>query len=432
MTVFPPSSLPRVLRHGLTVICLATLCATARATPDASHWVASWAAAPQSVSPHPAAPSYDRAPAIDRQTVRQIIYSRVAGKQVRIRISNRYGHEPLVIARTHIARALAKAGIDPASDTPVTFHGKAEAVIPAGGELRSDPVRFKAKAGDAMAVSFYVDRAVAPRTWHKLASQVNYLSSPGDYTADPGGKAFPGRLTSFLWLAGLDVDTGTRAAFSAVAIGDSVTDGMRSTLNANMRWPDVLAGRLTGTPASVVNLGIAGNRLLSDSPCYGERLVSRFNADALEQPAVRVAIVLIGINDINFAAMPPHAGLDCDAPHTRVDAAAMIAGFQGLIAAAHAHQVRIIGGTITPASLPPAREAIRIAVNHWIRSSGKFDEVADFDAALRDPRQPSRLLARFDSGDQVHPSDAGYAEMGRLIPLAQLGVTQSASAWHRH
>jgi lysophospholipase L1-like esterase len=409
-------------------VLLAALCASATAAPDTGHWVASWAAAPQSVPQNPAAPSYNRAPTIDRQTVRQIIYSRLAGQQVRIVISNRYGHEPLVIAKTRIARALAKAGIDAASDTAVTFHGKAEAVIPAGGELRSDPVAFKTAAGDAIAVSSYVAGKVAPQTWHKLSSQVNYLSSPGDQTAETSGQAFPARVTSFLWLSGLEVETAARGEFAVVAIGDSITDGMRSTLNANRRWPDVLAARLKGTPASVVNAGISGNRLLSDSPCYGEKLVSRFKPDALEQPAVRVAIVLIGINDITFANMRPRAGLDCDYPHTKVDASSLIAGFQTLIAEAHAQKVKIIGTTILPASLPADQEATRTAVNKWIRESGKFDAVVDFDAALRDPKQPTRMLPRFDSDDHVHPNDAGYAEMGALIPIKQLDAEASTTA----
>jgi lysophospholipase L1-like esterase len=435
MTVLSHSSLTRSLeravRRGFVAASLAVALAapayaaapTAKpaAAAETSHWVAAWAAAPQSVPQNPAAPSYNRAPQIERQTIRQVIYSRVAGQQARIVISNRYGKDPLVIARTRIAQSLPRAAIEADTDTAVTFHGKAEAVVPAGGELRSDPVAFKTRPGEAIAVSFYIDKTVAPLTWHKLASQVNYVSGRGDYSSEASGKSFPSRITSYLWLAGLEVDTGKRDDYAVAAIGDSITDGMRSTLNANRRWPDVLAQRLAGTSASVVNLGISGNRLLSDSPCYGERLVARFKPDALEQPAVRSAIILIGINDINFANMRPRAGLDCDFPHTQVSAATLIAGYERLIAEAHAKQVKLIAGTITPASLPPDREAIRTAVNKWIRESGKFDAVIDFDAALRDPQQPSRMLPKYDSDDHVHPNDAGYAEMGKLIPLDRLG-----------
>jgi lysophospholipase L1-like esterase len=404
-----------IRRTASSVFLVAALCAAVQAAPESGHWVASWAAAPQRVPDRADAPSYNKAPAVDRQTVRQIIYTRLAGNRVRLHLSNRYGSEPLVIARTHIALSRSAAATDAASDTLVTFHGKAEAVIPAGGELRSDPVALAVPAGGALAVSFYVDHGVRPLTWHKLASQVNYLSDAGNHAAEPAATVFRKRFTSYLWLDGLDVDTGTRAGdFAVAAIGDSITDGMRSTLNANRRWPDMLARRLVGTGVSVVNLGVSGNRLLNDSACYGERMVARFTPDALEQSGVR---------DIDFPAMRPRSGLDCDAPHTAVSAADMAAGYESLIAAARARHIRLIGATLTPASFPPAREEIRLAVNHWIRTSGKFDAVIDFDAALRDPAQPSRLIPRFDSGDHVHPSDAGYAEMAGLIPLKLLGVS---------
>lgn len=420
MHSFPEFS--QLLRRAVSAICIAAACTVAHARQPAN-WVAAWAAAPQSVPQNTDAPSYDRAPIIDRQTVRQIIYPRLAGAQARIQISNRYGQEPLVIAKTRIARVSSSANTDPASDAPVTFHGKQEAIIAPGTELRSDPIKFNVKAGAPLAVSFYIDAKVTPRTWHKLSSQVNYVSLQGDHTGDAAAVAFRGRVTSFLWLTGVDVDTAPRSGYAVVAIGDSITDGMRSTLNTNRRWPDVLARRLASEQVSVVNMGISGNRLLGDSPCYGERLTARFSRDALAQPAVHSVIVLIGINDINFAATPPRPGLDCDAPHRHVTAGELIKGYDDLIAAAHERKVRIIGGTLTPANLPPDREAIRTEVNRWIRNSGKFDDVIDFDAMLRDPKQPSKLISRFDSGDHIHPSDAGYAEMGMTVSTAELGVT---------
>lgn len=172
----------------------------------------------------------------------------------------------------------------------------------------------------------------------------------------------------------------------------------------------------------MANLGISGNRLLSDSRCYGIALERRFERDVLTRAGVKVAVLLIGINDINFAAMPARSGLDCDAPHTRVDAQALIAGYRRVIAAAHARGVAVFGATLTPASLPPAREAIRREVNEWIRTSGAFDGVVDFDAALRDPAKPSTLLRRYNSGDDIHPSDAGYAAMAEAVPLERLAA----------
>jgi lysophospholipase L1-like esterase len=212
-------------------------------------------------------------------------------------------------------------------------------------------------------------------------------------------------------------------ATAIAAIGDSITDGMRSSLNQNRRWPDVLARRLATSgnrSTAVVNLGISGNRLLNDSPCYGDALMTRFSRDVLDRPGVKAVVVLIGINDINFAAMPARSGLDCDFPHASVTAADLIAGYQRVIAAARHAGVRAFGGTLTPASLPPQRENIRLAVNDWIRSSHAFDGVVDFDAALRDPAQPDRLPSKFDSGDHIHPSDAGYAAMAGAVPVEAL------------
>jgi lysophospholipase L1-like esterase len=200
---------------------------------------------------------------------------------------------------------------------------------------------------------------------------------------------------------------------------------MRSTLNANRRWPDALARRLREegrTNVAVIDLGISGNRLLSDSPCYGDALVRRFGRDVVAHPGVGTAILLVGINDINFQAMPPRAGLDCDSPHTAVTADDLIAGYRRVIGEAHAHGIRILGATLTPASLPPQREAIRLAANRWIRTGGAFDGVVDFDAALRDPAEPARLRHEYDSGDHIHPSDAGYAAMGAAVPARALAV----------
>jgi lysophospholipase L1-like esterase len=220
-------------------------------------------------------------------------------------------------------------------------------------------------------------------------------------------------------MSGLSVDAAPASA-AVAAIGDSITDGMRSSLNQNRRWPDALARRFAASgnrSTAIVNLGISGNRLLSDSPCYGDALATRFEHDVLARPGVKTAILLIGINDINFAAMPPRNGLDCDFPHTSVTAADLIAGYERLIAAARHAGVKVFGATLTPASLPPQRESIRRAVNQWIRTSHAFDGVVDFDAALRDPAQPDRLQRNFDSGDHIHPGDAGYSAMAEAVPM---------------
>lgn len=417
-----------IVRLGLITLCALWMHAAAArelgAQAGGASWVGAWAMAPQAVAQHPAAPGYDRAPAVFNATVRQIIVPTLPGPALRLRLSNRFGTQDVRIDKVTVAMVRRGAAIDPATLRTVLFDGQASLRIPAGGSRVSDAVDLPVQAGKALAVSLAVHGNVTPQTWHKLASQVNFISAAGDHADDAGGAAFTRRVTSYLWLDGMQVRTpAAEHAAAVVAIGDSITDGMRSSLNADRRWPDVLARRLREAGIrnlAVLNAGISGNRLLHDSPCYGISLEQRFARDALDQPGVRAVIVLAGINDINFGFVAPHAGLDCDVPHVKVSAADLIAGYRALIAQAHARGVVIVGGTITPANLPPGRETVRRAVNAWIRHSHAFDGVIDFDAALRDPAQPSRLLPRFDSGDHVHPSDAGYAAMAAAVPLGLL------------
>ncbi|VVD93616.1 GDSL family lipase [Pandoraea morbifera] len=381
--------------------------------------VATWATAPQAVAQHPAAPSFNRAPAVGGRTVRQIVYPTLSGNEVRVRFSNTFGTQPLEIGAASLAVSERGAAVDAASLRALTFGGRPAASLAPGASVESDPLPFAVRAGTPLAVSLFTREARTPTTWHKIAQQTAFLSGTGNYVDAAQGSSFPTRFTNTVWLSGLSVVPDV-PAHAIVAIGDSITDGMRSTLNANRRWPDGLARRLEAAgrrDVAVLNLGISGNRLLHDSACYGERLLTRFRRDALEQPGVRTVVVQIGINDINFGYVPPHAGLDCDVPHVIVTAPEMIAGYQSLIAAAHAKHVRILGTTIPPGKLPPEREAVREAVNQWVRTSGAFDGVIDFDAALRDPAQPTRMQPRLDSGDGTHPSDAGYAAMADAVPL---------------
>ncbi|WP_084664213.1 SGNH/GDSL hydrolase family protein [Pandoraea faecigallinarum] len=381
--------------------------------------VGAWATAPQAVAQHPGAPSFNRAPAVGGRTVRQIVFPTLSGNEVRVRFSNAYGSQPLVIERASLAVSLRGAAVDAASLRNLTFGAQPGARIAPGASLESDPLPFAVRAGTPLAVSLFTRESKTPTTWHKIAQQTAFLSAAGDFVDNAQAASFPSRFTNTLWLAGLSVVPEV-PSHAIVAIGDSITDGMRSTLNANRRWPDGLARRLESAgrrDVAVLNLGISGNRLLNDSPCYGERLIARFRRDALEQPGVKTVVVQIGINDINFGYVAPHAGLDCDVPHVIVTVPEMIAGYQSLIAAARARNVRIVGTTIPPGKLPPEREAVREAVNRWVRTGGAFDGVIDFDAALRDPSQPTRMLPRLDSGDGTHPSDAGYAAMADAVPL---------------
>ena len=385
-------------------------------------WVAAWATALQPIPDLAAPPPLYRAPDVAGRTVRQIVYPTVSGRAARIRVSNAYGRAPLVIEDAGLARAGDGAALAERSVAPVRFGGKASVTLAPGQELDSDPVAIDVTAGRPYAISLRMGANQRMTVWHRVSNQFNYVSAPGDHVDDPGAGAFRTRFTQYAWVTELAVEAGSARA-SVAAIGDSITDGLRSSLNRNQRWPDALTRRLTASGADslgVVNLGISGNRLLSDSACYGTSLASRFGRDALSRSGVKAVIVLIGINDINFAAMPPRAGLDCDSPHTQVTAASLIDGYRRLIEAAHRQGVKAFGATLTPAALPAGREAIRLEVNRWIRSGGGFDGVVDFDAILRDPARPSVLQRRYDSGDGIHPSDAGYAAMAEAVPVEQL------------
>ena len=384
-------------------------------------WVTSWATALQSIPQRDSLPALYRAPEVAGRTVRQIVYPTLGGTLARVHVSNLYGRTPLVIEAMAIAPSAGGAAASEAGMVRVTFGGRAQVSVPPGAALDSDPVHTDLKAGAPYAISSYMGPEQTMVAWHRVASQVNYLSRPGSHVADASSGAFTERFTQYAWVTGLAVEA--PGASTVAAIGDSITDGMRSTLNQNRRWPDALARRIAQSQRAdlaVIDLGVSGNRLLSDSPCYGEALERRFGRDALGHAGVRTVVLLIGINDINFQSMPARSGLDCDYPHTHVDANDLIAGYRRVVAQAHGRGVRIFGATLTPASLPPEREAIRTAVNQWIRTSGVFDGVVDFDAALRDPADPVRLRRGYDSGDHIHPSDAGYAAMADAVPLAAI------------
>jgi lysophospholipase L1-like esterase len=414
----------RVLALTAVTMLFVSSAFAADPSPADQQWVSAWGTALQPIPQRAALPALYRAPDVAGRTVRQIVYPGLDGHHVRLRLSNAYGTAPLVIRSVRVARAVSgsSASTRSGSSRAVTFGGRTEVSISPGSQVDSDSLAFDVAARQPLAVSIHVGEDQKLVAWHRVSSQVNYISAPGNHADDAAAASFRTKFTQFAWLTNLSVDAPSARAI--VAIGDSITDGMRSTPNANRRWPDALARRLAqkgiGNTA-IVNAGISGNRLLNGSPCYGDAVVSRFDHDALRQPGVRSVILLVGINDINFPAMPPHAGLDCDDPHTPVTADLLLRGYRRLIAQAHQRGVKIYGATLTPASLPPEREAIRTQVNDSIRASHAFDGVIDFDRALRDPAQPDRLQRRYDSGDHIHPSDAGYAAMADAVSIDDLG-----------
>jgi len=422
MLTAPFRTARRLLRAWISIL-LATACSAVPAYAAApasvsTGWVTAWASAMQSIPEVASPPPLYRTPDVADRTVRQIVYPTLSGRAVRIRLSNSAGRTPVTLTDVSLAQSAGGAATRAGTAVRATFGGRPAVTLQPGAEIDSDPIETTVTAGEPYAISLTAGPRQTVTAWHRVANQVNYVSTEGDHSADTAPHAYPRKFTESVWVSGLDVRAPD--AVAVAAIGDSITDGLRSSLNRNRRWPDAFAGRLAQAghaPAAVLNLGISGNRLLSDSPCYGEALERRFARDALSHAGVRVVIVLIGINDINFASMPLRAGLDCDFPHTAVTAHDLTTGYLRLIDRAHRSGVRIFGATLTPASLPPAREAVRTAVNDWIRTSHAFDGVVDFDAALRDPGHPDRLQPRWDSGDHIHPNDDGYTAMAAAVPL---------------
>jgi lysophospholipase L1-like esterase len=348
------------------------------------------------------------------QTVRSIVRVSVGGRAVRLRLSNVFGAAPLRVSGAHIAVRLAGAATLPGTTRAVTFAGGERAVaIPAGGRITSDPVSLEVDDGADLAVSLYFRAATGPATWHPAALTTSYCSGPGDHGAGNAAAAFAHPDTSWYFLDGVEVQNpGVRGA--VVAFGPSATDGIGSAPDANERYPDLLARRLRARPdgerLSVLNAGIAGNKLLADNGICGQSALNRFVRDAVEQTGVRAVILWEGNNDV---ATRPDMPL-----------AEAVGAYQRLIGVAHAHGVRVIGATLQPHEgagfYSPAGNRLREALNQWIRWSGAFDAVADFDRVLQDPRRPRRLRPAYDSGDHLHPNSAGYRAIAESVDLAAL------------
>ncbi len=349
------------------------------------------------------------------RTLRMVAHTSVGGRSPRIHLSNLRGTTPLVIGAVSIATQAAKATAFAGSERVVTFSRNRSVTIAAGAETTSDPIPMAVRADQNVLVSLYLPQATSSATWHSDAFDTTYLSLPGDHTRDIDDADYVAATTSWYYLSGLDL-VPSDAHGTVVAFGDSITDGYNTPNGAYHRWPDDLARRLAAArrPTGVVDAGIGGNRVVTDVPniWQGVSAVKRFAHDALGQPGVRTVILMEGINDIGNNA-GPNGG-----PLTAQD---LITGYRTLIGQAHAARVRLIGGTILPDKgagyYSDAAEAIRQSVNTWIRTSGAFDGVVDFDQALADPANPAALLPRYDSGDHLHPNEAGMQALADAVDL---------------
>ena len=384
-----------------------------------AHWVGSWAASQQV----PETANQIDPELLRDATLRQIVHLTVGGSQLRVRVSNAFGTQPLHLTGVHVARPVsaASAEIDAASDTAVTFGGARDVTVPAGGEYLSDAVAFPVAALSNLAISIHFDEPPVGETGHPGSRATSYVVH-GDLVSTA---SLPDATTVEHWyqISGVDV-VGPEKAAAVITLGDSITDGHGTTTNGNDRWPDVLAARMQADKSArtmgVLNEGIGGNRLLLDG--LGPNALARFDRDVLAQTAVRAVIVLEGVNDLGTLTRDHDASAEEHAALVR----RIEAAYAQMIERAHAHGVRVIGATILPYvgskyyHPGPESEADRQAINAWIRVAGHFDAVVDFDKVTRDPEHPDRLLPAYDSGDHLHPGPAGYKAMGEAIPLTLL------------
>lgn len=372
------------------------------------HWVGTWATSPVALANSP-----EKYGTVET-TYREIVHTSLGGDSSRIILTNEFGLAPLTITSAYIALRTKGSEIDVATARQVTFSGASSITIPAGALAVSDPVALKLSPLSDVAVSFVLPaQAIQQATHHGFADQTSY-TSPGSVS---GAKSFetPTEITDWPFLKGIDVRADDKSA-AIVAFGDSITDGAHSTRDTNQRWPDILAQRLQADKKTrklgVLNEGIGGNRILHDNT--GPSALARFDRDVLAQAGVKYLVILESINDIGHAQDPVK-------PYDVVSAEDLIAGISQLAARAHTHGIKVYGATLTPyvgaKYSSPAGEAMVQAVNRWIRTSNQLDGFIDFEKATQDPANPTAFLSAADSGDHLHPSDAGYKSMGNAIDL---------------
>ncbi|WP_373569228.1 SGNH/GDSL hydrolase family protein [Streptomyces sp. FXY-T5] len=350
------------------------------------------------------------------RTLRLVVHTSAGGARVRVRFDNTFAAAPVRIGSATVA-VQATGAASRGAPVALSFGGAAGVTVPAGAQAYSDPLGFSVPADAGLLVSFHLPGTVTAAPVHGLAQQRSYVSEPGDHTAEGSAGAYTSVITRWPLLAGVDVSGGPG---SVVLLGDSITDGDKSTVDANRRWPNVLAGRLlkqsTVPRYGVLNLGVSGNRVVTDrypgdgvsTDTAGVSALHRFDRDVLALPSTRTAVVFEGINDLRWGT----------------SAKQLITGLRELAARGHARGLRMLAATILPCEgetrCTAAVDAERAAVNAWIRDGEVFDGVLDFDAVVRDPQRPSRMLPAYDSGDHLHPGDTGLAALADSVDLRLL------------
>lgn len=451
----PRPGFPLIARAAAALLAALLVAApVAVAAQDGARWIGTWATGPVSLplpAPEGAAAGPGGAPPrIADQTLRQVVRTSIGGSRVRVLFSNQYGSEPLAIGAAHVALRDTGAAIVAGTGRRLTFDGEPAAAIAGGAVLLSDPVDLAVPPLSDLAIDLYLPgdawATTSPGTTHGNGLSTTWLSTPGDHA---GAAELPvdSTVLSWFYLARVEVASST-ARGAVVTLGDSITDGTASTPDTNSRWPDFLAARLIAAHGAaapgVLNVGIAGNRVLSHNggmetilrrgapfgpdeaqpdpdAFFGPSALSRFDRDVLLQPGVTHVIVLESINDVGFAFDNPWPAVED-----------LIAGHTALVQRAHARGLRIYGGTLTPfegaITYSETGEAKRQAFNQWLRTASPYDAVIDFDAAIRDPNHPTRILAAYDPGDAIHGNDAGYRAMAEAIDLTLFEAQPAVAA----
>jgi lysophospholipase L1-like esterase len=409
---------PAVLLAAVSAVAFTVLPAAAAAT-QVQHddrgrgWVGTWGASPVVGAPSPFPGLVcQAATGVTNQTVRDVVFTSVGGDQVRVRLTNSFGTTPLTVGSASVAVADTGAQAKAGTLRALTFGGARGVTVNPGAEALSDPVPMAVPALQDLLVSVFVPNASGPATNHFDAQQDNFISTAGDFTLAAAPAAFTTKSGCSLFVDGVSVRARGNVAGTVVALGDSITDGTASTVNANHRWPNDLARRLDarkGRTLSVVDEGIAGNQVLKDTGIAGVNVLARLDRDVLMQPGARDVIFLEGVNDIGAS---------------QATADQLIPAYKQLIAQVHARGLRIFGATLTPYKgafyWTPAGEQTRETVNDFIRTSGAFDGVIDFARVTAAASDPQVFNPAFDSGDHLHPNDAGYQAMADAVNLNRL------------